>query len=406
MRQDQPNTTFNVSRVVDAVGRPLSDHEEDWLDLLWAIHLADLVCRRGANEDYVRRIELSIGLRDPDYFGPALPLLRSVFNRLTHDAIQIEIDKVDKVPAPRLPKRQLDSPDAVCLVSGGLDSACAAIAIARKQERPLFVSFRGSPHVQASQRAVMDALSSRGLPGQIVGFGLTANQRHTIAALPLPDPSQRSRTLLFAGVASLIAVARSLDEITLAENGVMAVNCPLTPGRISSFSTQTAHPDALLLMAELFTRVLGHPLRISNPLVDMTKAEVVRQIARTGFAKLIPQTHSCWITRRPTHCGSCVPCLVRRFAVESERLKDAGYDSDLFRSVPAPSDEHYANLIDYLMFATTLKKSSDEDLLLEFSELTVAGGSVATAPILATHRRWADQVLGVVSKYPSLKAIL
>src|SRR5207302_1625459 len=115
------------------------------------------------------------------------------------------------------------------------------------------------------------------------------NQRHALVPLPQPDPSQRSRTLLYAGVAALIAAAHSLREVTLAENGVMAVNCPLTPGRISSFSTQTAHPDALSLMSQLFSTVFATSITIVNPLIHMTKTEVIRQIARRRHRALIPQ---------------------------------------------------------------------------------------------------------------------
>jgi hypothetical protein len=53
-----------------------------------------------------------------------------------------------------------------------------------------------------------------------------------------------------------------------------------------------------------------------------------------------------------------------------------------------------------------LKTFSDEDLFLEFSELTVAGGPNIAGPILEAHRRWADDVLKIAAKYPPLKALI
>jgi 7-cyano-7-deazaguanine synthase in queuosine biosynthesis len=402
MRPDAPNTEFHVQHIVDVIGRPLFPYEDDWLDLLWAIQTADLICHRGQNEDYIRRIHLAIRLREPERFDPLLPLIRSTFNRLAHDALQITLSPLKAVTTPRFPRATRAVPDAVGLMSGGLDSACSSIEVARSASRPLFVSFRGSPHVQRAQRAVFNTLPR----GEIVSFGLTVNQRHPLAPLPQPDPSQRSRTLLYAGVAALIAAAHSLPQVTLAENGVMAVNCPLTPGRISGFSTQTAHPDALSLMSQLFSAVFATPVVLTNPLIHMTKTEVVKQIVRRRQRALIPLTHSCWNTRHAAHCGTCVPCLVRRFATEAANVKDVTYEADVFRTLPARHEDRFGNLMDYLMFARTLKTFSDEDLFLEFSELTVAGGPNIAGPILEAHRRWADDVLKIAAKYPPLKALI
>lgn len=48
---DQSNVDRKFDAIVDAIGRPLTPGEDDWLDLLAAVHLADLLCARGSNED-------------------------------------------------------------------------------------------------------------------------------------------------------------------------------------------------------------------------------------------------------------------------------------------------------------------------------------------------------------------
>ena len=53
----------------------------------------------------------------------------------------------------------------------------------------------------------------------------------------------------------------------------------------------------------------------------------------------------------------------------------------------------------------TLNAFSNEDLYLEFSELTLAGGPLVAAPIVDAHRRWAHDVLDVVARYPTLRVL-
>ena len=88
------------------IGRPLRPEEEDWLDLLRAVHVADLVCHRGENEAWNRTITLGLPLRAPTLISQWLPLLQEIFGRMTHDHLDIHI-RQDPAPGPsRFPKRR------------------------------------------------------------------------------------------------------------------------------------------------------------------------------------------------------------------------------------------------------------------------------------------------------------
>jgi 7-cyano-7-deazaguanine synthase in queuosine biosynthesis len=406
--QERGNVTIAISEVIDAIGRPLCTGEEDWLDLLRAIHVADLVCRRGENEDWNRSITLTLPLRDPDYIRPVVPLIQELFGRMTHDFLDIHLLQDSEPPPSRFPRRQTPFPvDAVALLSGGLDSAGAAVGILQRHEHPCFVSYGASPHVRRAQENVVAALTGRrGRPIQTAKFRLDLKHQHPEVPLPQSELSQRSRTLFFAGVAATIAVARGLEAVTLGENGVMAINCPLTMGRAGGFSTHTAHPDILSLMSNVFSKILGKPIRIDNPLLYKTKTEVVANLMAQGLGPLIPKTHSCWIARQAKHCGVCVPCVVRRFAVEAAGARDAVYEHNAFDDPSPHDDRKFSAIGDYLLFARTLDEWSDDDLILDFSELNVEGGSEVRDPILQTHRRWARDVLTIARAYPSLAALL
>jgi 7-cyano-7-deazaguanine synthase in queuosine biosynthesis len=282
---------------------------------------------------------------------------------MAHDHLDIHL-ALDIDPAPnRYPRRAHPPPvDAVALLSGGLDSACAAVDILRRYERPCFVSYGASPHVRRAQKNIISALNAnREQPIRTATFNMHLEHQHPEVPLPESELSQRSRTLLFAGVAATVAAARGMDTVTLGENGVMAINCPLTTGRVGGFSTHTAHPDVLALMVNLFSQVLGNPVRVDNPLLYKTKTEVVSSLSARGLSDLIPKTHSCWIARQAKHCGVCVPCVVRRFAVDAAGVQDAVYQHDSFED-PSPRDDRKFNAIgDYLLFARTFDELSNDD---------------------------------------------
>jgi 7-cyano-7-deazaguanine synthase in queuosine biosynthesis len=393
---EDANVQFRADEVIAAIGRPLRREEEDWLDLLRAVHVADLACRRGKNEDWNREIVLALPMRDPSRVQAYVTLLQEIFGRMTHDRLEVHIEP-DSDPRPgRFPRGETPAVEAVALLSGGLDSARAAVTILDRHTAPCFIASRSSSHVIAAQKAVVAALGAKyGRPVVTTGFKVEPRRTHPEFPLPESDLSQRGRTLLFAGVAATVAAARGIDTVTLGENGIMAINCPLTPGRAAGFSTHTAHPDVLALMGTLFGAVLGTPIRIDNPLLHKTKTEVVAELAAAGLADLIPRTHSCWIARQASHCGVCVPCIVRRFATEAAGVADVRYDNDCFDAPASPQDEKFAAIGDYLFFVANFDTLPDEELLFEYGELNVEGGAAARQPLFDTHRRWMGDVLRV-----------
>src|SRR5688572_16580467 len=201
-----PNTDYTIDDVVTNIGRPLTAREEDLLDLLHAIHIADLICARGRNESWQRDISLAVRLRDPAPFIGLRPLLHEVFGMMTFDRLNISFVPFDQRPAQRYPLkgRGEDPPDAVALLSGGIDSAAAGADLAAECERPLFVSARSSSHVSAAQNHAIAALKRINGDLQVVHFRSQPKHQHALTPLPQSDTSQRSRTLLYIGIAATI----------------------------------------------------------------------------------------------------------------------------------------------------------------------------------------------------------
>lgn len=403
----QPNSIFSVDEVVNAIGRPLTTCEEDLLDLLHAIHITDLVCARGRNENWTRELLLALPLRNPQPFQRLIPVIQETFGMMTFDRLRIELTTYKSPPPQRFPTKPIApwKPEAVALLSGGIDSACAGAQLATTHERPLFVSSRSSSHVSRAQNAVVEALERIRPSLRAVRFQSQPKHQHAIAPLPDSDLSQRARTLLYVGVAAVIAVAHDIDHIVLGENGIMAINCPLTLGRAAGFSTRTAHPDVLDRMGQVIGALFQRSFRVTNPLLLQTKADVVKRLAKLCGRSLVKKTHSCWIARQANHCGHCVPCVVRRFATETAGVPDVAYVDDSFQQPATLNDEAFANIGDYLLFVRRLRSSSEADLLFDYPDLNIGGDAATIDQLVALHKKWAGQVEAVVKRYPALRSL-
>jgi 7-cyano-7-deazaguanine synthase in queuosine biosynthesis len=404
--KQKPNVQLYAQEVIDAIGRPLTDLENDWLDVLRIIYVADILCERERNEGWNRTIALGLPVRDPGRVQQWLPLLRELFNRMAHDALNLKVEPMTHHSQARYPsKPDLAVPnfDAVALLSGGLDSAFGAVDVVKTHANPCLVGARSSPHIGNAQEAVIEALAKFNNNIHSARFRVVADRRDDEGLSRGAELSQRSRTLLYAGVAAMIATAHGVREVTLAENGIMAINCPLTTGRAGGFSTHTAHPQVLSLMSELFTLVFGTDITVQNPLLRRTKTDVVRGLVRAGLGDVIPKTHSCWKARQKDHCGTCVPCLVRRFATMSAGAHDVKYVKDVFRDPPAADHKDFETIGDYVLYARNLSTAADDDLLLDHTEFNIDGGWQAQKPLLDAHRKWVTDVLEVAEKFAHLR---
>jgi hypothetical protein len=146
------------------------------------------------------------------------------------------------------------------------------------------------------------------------------------------------RSLLFLSLAAVLADATRAPSLLQFENGPLALAMP--PLEIYRI-TRHAHPLVHLYFANLFKRLTGRALAISNPFLEKTKGEAVallrRHLSKADFKEVVGQTESCWylnsrtiVAGRPRKkngqaCGACVPCLVRRAALGADDTK-AGVD--------------------------------------------------------------------------------
>jgi len=204
---------------------------------------------------------------------------------------------------------------AVVLLSGGLDSA-TVLAMARSQGfqcHALSVDYGQRHHAElaAAQRVagVLGAYEHRVVNIDLTAFGgsaLTDNRiavpEHASSGIPLTYVPARNTIMLSLALAW--AEVLQAQDIFIGVNAVDYSGYPdCRPAFISAFEQ----------MANLATKaaVEGKPLKLHAPLMDMSKAEIIRQGTQLGVD--YAQTVSCYqADEQGRACGRCDSCRLRR----------------------------------------------------------------------------------------------
>jgi 7-cyano-7-deazaguanine synthase in queuosine biosynthesis len=216
---------------------------------------------------------------------------------------------------------------------------------------------------------------------------------------PYPPPearetSQRTRAFLFLSLGAAACHATGSEVLYCPENGVLAVNLPLTEARVGGYSTAGTRPRTLSRFAELL-RALGLPLRIENPFVYQTKGQLVRDVLRPSFAAAdIQGAVSCWMAGRASRpCGTCIPCLVRALAMQTAGLPREAHLVDPLSTggETGPESAARANLVDLITLTHRLRALSDQELLHAYPVLLELPPDAAIRPAVAMLRRFAEE---------------
>jgi hypothetical protein len=147
----------------------------------------------------------------------------------------------------------------------------------------------------------------------------------------------------------------------VSENGYIALNPPLTGGRLGSFSTRTAHPDTLGGLQEVLDAA-GLRVKIVNPYAFKTKGEMLRECRdQEVLRSLSSKSTSCgrYLRYSYRHCGRCVPCQVRRAAFMAWGQQDK--TDYVYRNL-GKRDEQHARFDDVRSVAIALAVVGTEGL--------------------------------------------
>lgn len=214
---------------------------------------------------------------------------------------------------------------AVVLLSGGLDSA-TALAIARSQGfacHTLAVSYgqRHSVELTAARQlsATLGAIEHRQMHVDLAGIGGSAltDARIAVPESPgsgIPVTYVPARNTLFLSLALGWAEVIGAHDLFIGVNAVDYSGYPdCRPEFIRAFET----------LAGLATRagVEGGALRIQAPLINLSKAQIIR--AGTALGVDYARTVSCYQAREDlSACGRCDSCRLRREGFAAAGMPD------------------------------------------------------------------------------------
>ena len=292
----------------------------DFVTIALSVAASDLSCEREKSEDgWTRQIELKVYLCNPESWRTQYELLEKAFRFLTGDIWKFEfVNNGVQAPNSIIPL-EIDA-DCVSLLSGGMDSLIGAIDLITDGLKPCFVS----------QEAKGDVEKQIAFTSQLAPSQQHFRWKNPISLSGRNESSTRGRSIIFLGYALLAANTlskwrTSTVDIYVPENGFISLNIALNSGRLGSLSTKTTHPVFLGLIQDIWNN-LGINANIVTPYQFKTKGEMLQECKNQDLVQsLVCSTTSCgkYLTHGRTHCGRCVPCMVRRAAFLKAGMEDS-----------------------------------------------------------------------------------
>lgn len=323
-------------------------HAEDLLHFAISVYATDLVIpRRLAGDRWRREIVLHLPVVDVAAWQSALEVGLPALEFLTGDSWTVELRERETPKPSAATAHNYADIDTVSLFSGGLDSLVGAIDLLADGRQIALVGHHGLGITNSVQGDVLSELRSHFAgrfrsfllyvqpPKPVLGYREVGGTRKKV---PDGEQTMRSRSLLFLSLGAAIASALPHRvPLVVAENGFISLNVPLTSARIGSASTRTTHPHFLSMYAAFLER-LGLGLSIETPYRFQTKGEMLAGARnRVALDAASPRTMSCSHPEHGrfagaslrSHCGYCVPCIIRRAATMATGVLDGTYRIDL-----------------------------------------------------------------------------
>ncbi|EJB8412391.1 hypothetical protein MW335_002626 [Acinetobacter baumannii] len=327
--QDKSKGCIGAKILRDVYESKLIPHEKAWdlVSIALSVIAADQAGHRKKSPDgWTRNFELTISVIDSIFWNKQKKLLETLLSFLTTD--RWELNFVGGGEYPKLHKDafyQLE--DCVSLLSGGLDSFIGVIDLVEQNYKPYVVT----------QTVRGDGKNQQNFAKKLGNLAQFMTNHNVKVPFPETPASQRSRSIIFLAYGVLIASSldmhRQNETVTLyvCENGYISINPPITLARVGSLSTRTTHPVVLNLFQQILDNC-GLNILICNPYKFVTKGEMLEQcLDQSILENLAHTTTSCgrYGVYKNTHCGRCIPCLVRRASFFYWKGKD--YDQTEYK---------------------------------------------------------------------------
>ncbi len=382
---DNHNVNIRFEDIARTFQHNISPRLMDFLEISSYVFTADCSTDRGAwtdeksEEPWGRDLAFLIAVREPEFWeAPKIKrLMQELLSFLSNDNylfrfVPLEKDRIAQTPYFEFRDRDewpFHKPDRVVMFSGGLDSLAGIVEVAASGGKSVLVSHRSVSTLSARQRKLFTELSKK-YSGQLIHVPVWVNKDERFSK----EPTQRTRSFLFAALGALVAQSVDAQGVRFYENGVLSVNLPLAEEALRARASRTTHPLSLYLLSSLAAAVMERELLIDNPFLFKTKTEVVQILAEHDQTDLIALSCSCshliFQSSEKRHCGACSQCIDRRFALAGAGLlsndPEQDYVSDVFTGArPKQLDRSVA--LDYTRHGIELGGRSDVEIACNFN---------------------------------------
>lgn len=340
------------------------------LDLLIVaahVHAADTRISRieQSQDSWTREIRLVVPVSDPNRWQAVVVTLTRLLGFLTGDRWSIGFrsrpERFGSITTPRNTLVPITF-DTLSLFSGGLDSLIGAIDLLENGRIPLLISHAGESASSDAQNKLFAKLRNHYTAIPFDRLRLPMVFENGLVEGVGSENSTRGRSFLFFALGVFAGTGFDSNFVLrVPENGLIALNVPLDPLRLGSNSTRTTHPFYMARWNELLSE-LSVDGRIENPYWDKTKGEMVSSCANgTLLHSCVDNSLSCsspaksrWQGHGIEHCGYCLPCLIRRAALDA--AWGSGHDPTVYtepnlRAHPLDTQESIGKQVRSFQFA-------------------------------------------------------
>lgn len=383
--------------------QPFRAEALDVIRVATAVYQVDRIAPRPRGGlDAQRAINLECEVSRPDLWEPQTTLLGKLLNWMTDDCWKVTFSLAKaRLPQQKdfFPAESISSGSCVALYSGGLDSQAGTFLASRQGRRIYSVTCLGNDVRDAFVQTAHATIRRLEGDSQLVRFD------HRLYRAGHYDPLMRARAFLFWSAGVAVADALNVSEVDSYECGPGALNLPMNAAQVGSQNTRAMHPRTLMFLESLFTAVLGRPIRLRLPWLEMTKGQLCVAVG-DALGEVARSSNSCDQGERgkkredwARHCGFCTSCLYRRaglFAAlgaddpteyaEVETARTGNYDLNAF--------VHQAR--ELLRFATYNDVLQFEPSARHFVSYLVACGAgrpAAERSLVTVLQRHADEAL-------------
>lgn len=303
----------------------------DLMALALLVYIADTRISRTEHgqDSWTREIFLELPVESLPEWSRNIDRINRMLKFLTGDIWYISFSE-RTVALDFSEDEKTDEYDAISLFSGGMDSLISTINLQEEGKSVLLAAHANESLVKNAQTSIVRRLDEQ-----------YPNTKHSLIDLWTSIPKNlifeggeenttRSRSFLFIAFALFVASGTAnIKELLIPENGLIAINVPMDSMRVGAHSTRTTHPFYLSCWNELICD-LGFDLSMRNPFWNKTKGEMAAECLNKDFLyQLMPLSMSCSSPGKeryrgiaPQHCGYCLPCIIRRAAMNRAFGKD------------------------------------------------------------------------------------